>query len=426
MRRALVAIVAVLAAAGARAQFVQYTAPGSLAVEQTPTKERLEKAMEDARWHLGSVRVGPWFAIKDVGYLNNVYGTVTDQQSDFTATVGAGAHFYLPVGGKLILGAYALPEYVWWRDIAERRGWNGRGGAGLFGYFNRVTLEVQAGVSRQQQYASSEIEVPVNVDDNRAEALFEVRVLGRMSVFARGSADRWRYDQRGLPGPLGSQLLLLERDESRAGGGLRYRFGKASSVGVGVERITNDFVHPENDISNSGTAPMLELNLQGAHLWASASAVALDLKPDGSSQFVPYSGTTGQVQLGWRPRGRLGLVLYGGRNLVYSTYYVDTPYFVEERTGVSVQTPLGWRTSVGAFYERGRDNYVASSGAGMSGTNDFSGYGATLGFKLGRWATLVFRGWRNDYTGGEVGFYEHSVTQVQTSIEFSGGTMEWW
>ncbi len=424
MRRGAIAAVVALSAAGAHAQFVQYTPPGSLAVEQAPTKERLDAAMEEARYRLGPLRVGPWFALKDVGYVNNVFGTTTGQQSDFTATVGVGAHAYLPAGRKLILGLYALPEYVWWRDLADRRGWNGRGGAGLFGYFNRVTLEVQAGASRQQQYPSSEIEVPVNVEDRRGEALLEVRVVGRLSLFGRGSVDRWRYNQRGVVGPLGQELLGLERDETRAGGGVRLHFSERFSVGLGVEQVTNDFTNPERDHSNSGSAPLLEVNFQGAHVRAAVSAVALDLKPEGASQFVAYTGTNGQFQLGWRPGGKVEFVVYGSRNLVYSVF-TETPYYIDERTGFSVQAPLGWRSTASAFVEAGRDRYVATPGTGPAPTDDLRGYGATLSFKLGRSVSLVVGGWRTDYTT-DLGLYDRSITQVQTTLQFAGGTTQWW
>lgn len=424
MRRAIVAAIAVLAAASGRAQFVQYIEPGSLALEQTPTQERLESAMKEARFHLGPLRIGPWFAIKDLGYMNNVYGTTTDLKSDYTATFGAGAHAYLPVGPKLIVGAYALPEYVWWHNLASRRGWNGRGGAGLFGYFNRLTLEVQAGVSRQQQYPSSEVEVPVNVEDQHTEALLEVRVAGQLSLFGRGNLDRWRYNERGLIGSLGAELVAIERNETQAGGGVRFHFTDEISVGVGAERITTDFIHPEHDLSNSGTAPLLELDLQGAHLHATVSAIALDQRPKESSGFIKYSGTAGQFRLGWRPHGKLELAWYGARDLVYSVY-APVPYYIDERTGISAQTPLGWRSTIRAFVEAGRDTYVATPAFNGARTDDLKAYGAAFNLKLSELVTLVVGGSRTEYTT-DLGAYNRSVTQVQTSLQFNSGAAAWW
>jgi hypothetical protein len=375
--------------------------------------------MEQARYRLGPLHVSPWFALKDVAYVNNVFGTAADQKADFTATIGAGLHAYLPVGGKVIVGTYLLPEYVWWRDLSTRRVWNGTYGVGVFGYFNRVTLEARAGDSRAQQYASTEFEQPVNVRDQRASASLEVRVLGRFALFGRGSDDRWRYREQDLGTSLGSELLFLDRDEKRVGGGVRYRPSKALAIGVGVERITTEFVRPGRNRSNSGGAPLVELSMEGGHLRVVVDAVKLDLEPEDASTFIPYAGTTGHVQLAWTPRSALELQVYGGRNLVYSISEVG-PYYVDERKGVGVSTRIGWRGVARLFWETGRDDY-----AGVSRTDDLKSYGAVFDFKLGRWGSFVIDGARTDYASSDVAF-DRSVTRVQTSIRLTGSSAQWW
>ena len=422
MRRAGVMAMAALAAATAQAQFAQYTAPGSLAVEQVQLKDRLEAAMKQARYRVGPFRLGPWIALKDFGYLNNAYSTATGEKSDYTGTIGAGAQAYLPVGPKLILSAYALPEYVWWRDEHARRGWNGSGGAGMFGYFNRVTLELQGGYSREQQYVSSEVTTPVNLEDRHADGTVEVRMTGRLSLFGRGSAHRWRYNLRGLDTSFGSTLLINERNEASAGGGVRIHLSDDASVGLGVENFSTEFIHPDHDLSNSGTAPMVEVRVQRAHVRISASAVRLDLTPKAGSSFVKYTGTMGQFQLGWRPRSRLELVWYGNRNLVYS-FSQGSPYYIDERTGLSAEMPLGWRSRVRVFGESGRDRYVASA-AGPGRGDDLKAWGGSLSFALGGDVSLGLSGSRTDYTS-RVAFFDRSITQVQATLQF-GGRWGWW
>jgi hypothetical protein len=424
MRTAALSSILLLAAGTAFGQFVQYTAPGSLADEEIPTQDRLKAAMDDASYHLGPLRVGPWLALKDVSYVNNVYGTETDQTSDITATLGAGAQAYLPIGHRLTLGMYALPEYVWWHDLSNRRGWNGAVGAGLFGYFNRMTVEVQAGGSRNQQYASSEVQVPVNLEDHHVSALVEVQVVGQMSLFAKGGVDQWRYNQRGLTPDLVNELTPLERDEKHAGGGVRYHFTKTISLGLGVEQYTTDFVHSENGRSSSGPAPFAELSVQAGHLSVIVNAIALDLKPTGQSEFVKYSGTNGNFQIGFRPAGKLELEYYGCRNLAYS---IDpaTPYYMDERTGVAVQSPLGWRATGRVYWENGRNPYVASATGGTAETDRFSTYGGNASLEFGRAVSLVVGGSRSDYTSA-VAARNRSITQIQASLQFQSGKGQWW
>ncbi len=424
MRTAALSAIALLAAASAGAQFTQYTAPGSLGVEQIPTQERLQDAMDDARYHLGPLRFGPWVALKDVGYVDNVFGTETNQKSDLTATLGAGVLAYLPIGHRMTLGMYALPEYVWWRDLTGFRGWNGAAGAGLFGYFNRMTVEIQAGVTREQSYASSELEVPVNLEDQPLSALLEIEVLGKLSVFGRGGVDRWRYNTRGLSPDLIAELTPLERDESHVGGGVRYHFSKTASLGVGVEQYTTDFIHEENRRSNSGLAPIAELRGEAGHVSVVANAVFLDLKPDAQSGFVAYRRTNGRFQVGFRPAGQLEVWLYGGRSLAYSVAS-EYSYYVDERTGIAIQSPIGWRATGRVFYESGKDGYIAESTGSFARTDDLNAYGVAADVRLGRRATLVVGADRTNYTSG-LGVYDRSVTRVRTSLQLSGGKGKWW
>jgi hypothetical protein len=313
---------------------------------------------------------------------------------------------------------------VWWHDLSNRRGWNGAVGAGLFGYFNQMTVEVQAGGSRTQQYASSEVEVPVNLEDKRVSALVEVQVMGKLSLFARGGVDQWRYNQRGLTPDLASQLILLDRDEKRAGGGVRYHFTKTISLGLGVEQYTTDFVHPENPQSNSGSAPIAELSVKAGHLSVNVNATALDLKPNEVSKFVPYSGTNGGFRVGFRPAGRLEFEYYGGRNLVYSVEQ-GVSYYLDQRTGIAVQSELGWRATGRIFLETGHDDYVFESAGTAGRTDDLRAYGVTFNIRLGRVASLAVGGDRTDYTSTVAG-YDRSVTQVRTGLQFSSGKAQWW
>lgn len=423
-RIAVVTLSAALLAGTASAQFVQYTPPGSLAVPQTPTKERLELAMKEARWHWGPLGLAPWLAIKDFRYVDNVFGTTAAQKSDFTATVGVGLHGYAHGGGKMILAFHALPEYVWWQDLAERRVWNGRYGAGLFGYFNRLTLEASAGTSRQQQYASSEIEQPVNLRDDRGRLLVELRVFGKLSLVAAGSADRWRYRERDFSGPLGAALVLLDRDEQRLGGGLRYHLSERSSVGVGLTRLETDFRRPERDRSNSGDAPAFQLELAGARTGANADIIFAALDPTAGSEFVPYDRPLGRVGVYVRPAARLTFRLYGSRNLVYSLED-PSPYYEDERLGLSVDSTLGWRSLLRVYAEQGSNRFVAVPGGVDELTDDVETYGAALSFTLGRGAAVVIDASRSSYTSALPG-RGRSITQVQSSIQFTGRGAEWW
>jgi hypothetical protein len=413
-----------LLAGVARAQFEQYIAPGSLGIREPPTKERFETAMQEAPYRLGPLRLGLWFALQDVSWVDNVYGTVVDQKSDFTATASLGLHGYLPAGPKLVFALYALPEYVWWRDLDYLRGWNGKYGVGVFGYFNRVTLELQAGNWQTQQFYSSVNPVPVNVEQRRGAATLEVEVLGRLSIFGNAWGDRWRYESPS-GGTLPTDILeLSDRDETAVGGGLRYRFSEAFILAFGYEQLTTDFLSETQNRSNSGDGRFIEFDLRGQHLWATAYVSAVALRPEGNSKFVSLDTRTGHAQIGWKPRGKLEFQAYGGRSISYSLLALQG-YYTDERWGLAVQSPLGWRTIARVFWEQGRNEYPRMTGESDGRTDDLNGYGASLNIKLGRGSAVGLEGSRTDYTS-ILPEDTRSITRVRVFLSLAGAGGQWW
>src|SRR5688500_4493103 len=136
---------ALLVAAPAAAQFSQYTAPGSLLQRSTSRKEQMERALENARWRLGPLRLSPWFAIRDAADVSDAFSGSSgdlagqaEEDPDFTISLGAGLQGFVPFGSKTFFTFDALPQYVWWQEQEERRRLNGYYGAGLSAFFNRL------------------------------------------------------------------------------------------------------------------------------------------------------------------------------------------------------------------------------------------------------------------------------------------------
>ena len=423
-RTLAIAAAAILFAGVAGAQFQQYVAPGSLGVEPIPTKERLDTAMKEARFRLGPLHLGLWFALHDVSWVNNVYGTAAEPKSDFTATASLGLHGYLPVGPKLVFALYALPEYVWWNDLTYLRMWNGKYGAGVFGYFNRVTLEAQASDWRTQEFYSSENPIPVNVKQQRGTAALEVELLGRLSVFGTAWENRWRYEGEKEGTVPAETLQLSDRNETSIGGGLRYRFSESVAFAIGYEKLNTDFLFDTQNRSSSGDDRFVELELRGGHLWTTARAEVLTLRPEGSSEFVPLDTTTGRVQIGWKPRGKLEWQVYGGRSVSYALVTVG-PYYLDERWGLGLQSPLGWRTTGRVFWESGRDRYARVAGESVARTDDVRGYGLGMNIKLGEGAALGLEGARTEYTS-ILPENNRAVTRVQVTLSLAGAGGQWW
>ena len=419
-RRVAAVLLALLSAPTVWAQFVQYTPPGSLANPQVTAREQLEAALENARWRLGKFSLAPWMTVKDLGYVDNVYGTATDKVSDYTATAGLGLNAFYQPTGKVIIAAGAMPEYVWWKDLASRRVWNGRYRAGVFAYLNRMTVEVSGSRTREQQWASSEFEQPVNLQTDQGKGSLEFRLFGRLALTAGVTSAQMRYRSSDVPGPVGQQLLLLDRDERVLRGGVRYYLGERASLGIGVEASRTEFVRPEGDRSNEGTSPLVEFNAPGDLLSAQATVLFADLKPRGLSQFVAFRKPLGSARISWNT-GRMTTSVYGARNLVYSIG-TDVPYYLDNRTGISFDRALGWRSTIKLFYELGRLDY--STVAAASGfSQDSKGWGTALGTDFSRDVRMLVQITNISYTSHSLG--SRTITRVQASLQLINQGAGW-
>src|SRR5437868_7046857 len=102
LRRALMrsacAAVMIAGALGASAQLSSDQVPHARTL---PLNEDVRHQLETSRFHLGVFRVQPAFAIRDLGYDNNVFGTVDNPVTDWRSTVSAGLRSIVPIGPKV-------------------------------------------------------------------------------------------------------------------------------------------------------------------------------------------------------------------------------------------------------------------------------------------------------------------------------------
>lgn len=409
----------------ATAQFAQYTPPGGPEGRPESRQERLDSAMEEARWHLGPVRVDPWFGVKDVGWVSSLSGEEGQGTSDLSATAGAGLRAYLPTGPKVVWAAHFLPEYVWFKDHHRLRDVNGRYGLGFFGFFNHLQLEATATRTRQLGIVTSEFLDRINARADEVSLAGELRLVGGLYLFAatREAKSDNLGDQPAGPGR--PDFNLLDRTERVSRAGLRFRTRSGWAVGAGVEHSQVDFEQAGADRSNSGSSPVLVISSPlGGRLYLGLDLAYRSLKPRGEAAFVPYDGLTGSVQVSLgRPRSRLQLSLYGDRNVVYA---LGAPYsyFNADRVGAAVGAPLGSRLSARLFAETGRDRYVALE-PGFARTDDVTAFGGGLTMGLYRSARLILGADRQEITSDVAGA-GRAVTVIRAGITLGGGPSPWY
>ncbi len=421
-----------ITAAPAAAQMSQYTAPGTLLERGTSKKEQLEKATDSARWHLGPFRASPWVSLKDAAYVSDVFaGTITEdgervkEEPDFTLTAGLGVQGFLPLGGKSYFTLDILPQYVYWQKQDERRRLNGYYGAGLYGFFNRLTLQAVARRAEEQGVISSEVEQRIHSRQDLVSGVAELRI-GR-AVYLFGSASGLEFVP--LVEDLGGDPRLpafgdLQRQEQVLRGGVEYRPHDQLRFAVGFERSDVEFEDTARDRSNSGTAPILEASYERDSVRVAAAVAQRSLEPKDGSEFAPFDQTTGRLQVTLIPRWRLNYSLYAGRDFAYS---VEPGYshFTVDRFGGSIGMKIGRSSSADVFVEKGVHDYAVIRGAGGTGgvglpdrEDDFGAFGGALHLSLGQNVRLNIGAQRTELDSGLPGTVRR-LTVIQSSLEFS-------
>lgn len=421
MRIVLTTVALALALAGpAQAQFTQYFAPGSLGETEDPLRKQIEQAMERARWRLGPIRLEPWIGIRNIGYVDNVYGTSSSPTSDFTVSAGAGLRAYLPVGSKIVLFARALPEYVWWKDLDNRRAWTGRYSAGGYVFFNRLTLEGYANRVEQQSYINAELETPITNRLDSAQVSLELRLLRRLSFVVSGSRSELRIDTEDLDQGLAYWYEALERDEDVLRVGLRYTFSENFVITMGGQRSEADFTQPIYDRSNVGDGLYTTVSFTGKRFSLSLNGARYTVEPKRGSQFTTFESTAGQASLGYKLTDRVSWQLYGGRSLVYSITGT-TGYYTDTRAGTGLSASVGRRISTRVHYEEGTFEYPGGGSGSLD--RDYTGWGASVSTRVFRGASLGVSWLRSEYTTASS---TTRVDRIQTSLSFAGGGLGWW
>jgi hypothetical protein len=417
--RILVAALPLLAAPAA-AQFSQYTAPGTLLGRPASKQGQLEKAVDEARWHLGPLRLAPWIGLRDAAWVTDVFaGSPGAEKPDFTVTLGAGLQGVLPMGPKTYLTLDALPEYVYWQKQSERRRLDGQYGLGLYGFFNRLTASAAVHRVEEQTIVSSEFQQRIHTRQESVDGSLELELRPSLYVFtsARRSRTTHLLDVAERNDPRIPSFEQLDREESVLRAGVELRPGDRFSIAAGVERSVADFLNAANDRSNSGVSPLLDLAWTEKHLQVQTSLVFRNLSARGGSRFTSFDGVSGQAQVTFTPRWRFSYALYGGRDLSYSLEG-SYPWFEDNRYGAAVIARVGHDATVTVFGEQGTHDYASGVLAGPPRQDDFSAYGTNLRFPLRKRAELSM-GLVHTRLDSAIPGFDQSLTVFRASLEIS-------
>ena len=411
-----------LGASPGLAQFSQYTSASDFEDDFENTQQVIEAAMAEARWRRGPLLVDPWLAIREATYDDNVGNRPRDPIiSDFLIKIGAGLRAFLPVGDDLVLTGHLLPEYVWWRDLSNRRQVDGRYGVGLFGPAGPFDLSLRAQHIDDTKYFSREFEDRVDTTEDYLRLELEYDFGSGFSAFAAAAFDSYGFeelDEESAP-PVGD----LDRDETLFRIGARWRPRDGFRLGLGLESSEVDFDRDPRR-GNDGTSIFFELDATGSRTTATARLAWRDLEADGAESLFPaFDEISGRYRVAFKVAGPVQIEVLGYRNLVYS-FQETNAYFEDQATALGVALSLGARAGLRLRWETGENDYAAFDPNRLPRVDDFDGPVAELQFELGRF-TLVINASETDYDSNLPEF-DRDVTTVSTGLIFGRRTESPW
>jgi hypothetical protein len=392
-------------------------------VPRIPTEERIENGSDEARWDLGPVRLDPRAWLRGPTFNDNVFSAADDgdKVSDVTGTVGAGLVGFTNLGSDVIVSAYFLPSYTWWQDQDQLSESQLNFGAGVFGFYNRVTLMADARRDERQRFLSSEVLVPFDVRSDRARLRAEVDLRGPFDLFGSVELEDLEHTGDAVDNVQRVSIDTLDRDEMVARLGAGYRFSSGLRLGLGIEYSEADFTLDPAGRSNTSFGPLLEIAYDGDEVDAAVTLVFRDIDFEGLEE--SSNEPTGSGRVGWQANHRVRLDLYGGRSLVYSVRGADR-YFIEDRLGLSAGSPWGRRIFLRAYVETGTDDFESLTALPALREDDVTSLGGEINYEVNRRLSVGLGATRSDHESNLPGL-DRTVTVWRLGLQLGGDHLPW-
>lgn len=421
----LLPLVVALAAAPANAQYSGYNAPGSLGEEAQDSREALLRSYQNARWKIGFLDLDPILAITDVGYISNIYSTSDDAaESDLRAQGTAGLRGYFNLGPKVVVSPFANLSYNWWQDQDQLRSSNESYGLQAFGDFNRVQLRLRGGRIGGQRNLSSELEVPVDVENDLLRLDLEVDLRGPLRFFAAASEGSNRNSGSAVEERRpGLDLSLLDVDTELISGGLAYELSNGLSIGLGYEETESRYLNDLAGRSSRGSGPLVRVRHSGPRASIDVQFSQRELVFDARTAGDTRDQLTGLGRLGWRFTEKLSASFYGATRLEASA--LDSAAIFEgRRTGIGLSRRNTDRTQFRLFYETGEDEFASVTSDEVTRIDDFTSFGVNYRVQLGeRWIVEVgYLDSRRDSSDPE---FDRDLQAITSQVRLSGNLLGW-
>jgi hypothetical protein len=335
----------------------------------------LAQLVEGARWRLGALRVNAALSLSNFGYDSDVYyGYYPERVPDFTFSAGTAVQLLLPFSKKAVLEVFDSPQYMFYLDSRNERGWSNTFQSRIHFALERFYFQAGGGTANVRRRMSPELNINIREKSDslnglilwQASQAISFALLCGGTTFDYGDAE---YEGASIAEALNrrdiySDLITYIQPNPRVRFFIDGQYGDFTFAEAASESRASrsyalfgglDFIPREEGASRIG-------GIQGG---ASLGYTKFDLLDPGQIDGSGFTGA-GNLSVGIM-KMTMARVLFsrGFQFSIYSggTYYIQTAFGVGVTRLISRHASFAYDLSLGrSSYPAGEEGGGASSG----------------------------------------------------------------
>jgi len=169
--------------------------------------------VEEARWHVGALRVNASLSLANAGYETDVYyGYLEEPVPDTTFTASMPVQVLLPLGKKAVIELNDDPQYLYFLETQKERAWNNTFVGRLHIALEKLYFQAGSGLSNVRRRMSPELDVNVREKVDSLDGILLWQASEKVSLAALYGFAKYDYGEIAFGGY--DLSGTLNRDES--------------------------------------------------------------------------------------------------------------------------------------------------------------------------------------------------------------------
>jgi hypothetical protein len=307
--------------------------PFAAAQTYTPFQTEFDKIIEDTRYQIGPFRLFPRIGFPDFGYDNNIFRREEERVSDFMITVAPGLTTNVLIGESVILNFLVDPEYIFYFDHPNLRGWNSSYSSGFrWRLLYRFVLSGNFSDTSRRQRPTDEFRERVNINSKSYEGSVFYEIPQLITFGFSGIQNEITHESLAETDSGGGFFRRLDRDESNINFELYYPVREDTDLFMRTGYFEYDFKSPESSFKNS-YAYQIASGIGFPIIGNIRGSMSLGYKwfYPREHVFSKFSGVIGNTGIDYRI-SRFGIRIIFSRDIPFS-FSESNIYFTQNRIG---------------------------------------------------------------------------------------------